>query len=176
VIVEWARRQLSDADVAFLESFLPTIERDLGASRRLLCFHGSPRANSDRLLATTSEQALAPMIAGVAADVFAGGHTHLQLARRLERGLLVNPGSVGLPLRAGADASLRPARRSRLPRFADYALVEADAAPSVELRRVAIDVEALERAGHLSGMPYPDSWAVGLEQRIARRNAIAAPT
>jgi hypothetical protein len=45
-MVEWARAQLSDADLAYLESFVPTVERELGRSRRMLCFHGSPRASS----------------------------------------------------------------------------------------------------------------------------------
>jgi putative phosphoesterase len=173
-IVEWARRQLSDRDVAFLESFVPTIDFDLGQSRRLLCFHGSPHANSDRLLATTPEDELARLFAGAAADVLAGGHTHLQLARRLERGLLVNPGSVGLPLRASADATSLPEGQPWLPRFAEYALIEADAAIAVELRRVPTDVAALEVAGRRSGMPDPDWWAAGLTRRIARRNALAA--
>ncbi|MGH8985424.1 MAG: metallophosphoesterase family protein, partial [Acidimicrobiia bacterium] len=74
-IVEWARGQLRDADVASLESFLPTVELDLAESRRLLCFHGSPQANSDRLLATTPDEELARLVAGAAADVLAGGHT-----------------------------------------------------------------------------------------------------
>jgi putative phosphoesterase len=174
-IVEWARGQLRDADVAYLESFLPTIELCLAESRRMLCFHGSPQANSDRLLATTPEEELARLFAGAAAEVLAGGHTHLQLARRLGGGLLVNPGSVGLPLHADSDARSLPARSPRLPRFAEYALVEADAEIGVELRRVPVDVAALEGAGHASGMPYPDWWAAGLGRRIARRNAEATP-
>lgn len=172
--VEWARRQLGDADVAYVESFVPTVERELGESRRLLCFHGSPRANSDRLLATTQEEELARLFADATADVLAGGHTHRQLARQLERGLLVNPGSVGLPLHVSADAGSLPAGQPRLPRFAEYALVETDAAIAVVLRRVPTDVAALEEAGRLSGMPDPDWWAAGLARRIARRNALAA--
>jgi putative phosphoesterase len=174
-IVEWARGQLGDADIAYLESFLPTIEFDLAESRHLLCFHGSPQANSDRLLATTPEAELARIFAGAAADVLIGGHTHLQLARRLGGGLLVNPGSVGLPLHSEAELPSRAARRPRLPRFAEYALVEADAEIAVELRRVPVDVGALARAGHASGMPHPDWWAAGLGRRIARRNAEATP-
>jgi putative phosphoesterase len=173
-IVEWARGQLSDADLAYLESFMPTIERELGEPRRLLCFHGSPRANSDRLLATTPEQELAHMFAGAAADVLAGGHTHLQLARPVGITFLVNPGSVGLPLDASASASSFPCQ-PRLPRFAEYALVEAGAEIAVDLRRAPIDVDALESAGRVSGMPYPDWWAAGLARRIAARNALAAP-
>lgn len=172
-IVEWAREQLIDADVAYLESFVPTIELDLGESRRMLCFHGSPRANGERLLATTPQHELARLFAGAVADLLAGGHTHLQLARRLGGSLLVNPGSVGLPLHASGDARSVPADARRLPRFAEYALVEADASIGVELRRVPIDVAALERAGLLSGMPYPDLWAAVLARRIVRRNALA---
>jgi putative phosphoesterase len=170
-IVEWARSQLSDADVAYLESFVPTIELQLAQSHRLLCFHGSPRDNGERLLAGTPEERLARLFASTAADVLAGGHTHLQLVRRLGGRLLVNPGSVGLPLDANADADSLLRREPRLPRFADYALVEADAAIGVELRRVPIGVAALESVQSASAMPYPDWWAHGLERRIARRNA-----
>jgi hypothetical protein len=88
--------------------------------------------------------------------------------------LLVNPGSVGLPMHCGGDGSPFPGRESRLPRFADYALIEVEAAIAVELRRVPIDAAALERVGHGSGMPDPDWWAAGLERRIARRNAEAS--
>jgi putative phosphoesterase len=173
-IVEWARAQLTDVDLAYLESFEPTVELDLDQSRRLLCFHGSPRASSDRLLATTPEHELARLFAGAAADVFAGGHTHLQLARRFRVSLILNPGSVGLPLAGDLDSpSLRPGA-PRLPRFAEYALIESDAALSVELRRAPVDVEAIEHAGYASGMPDPDWWAMGLERRIGRRNAEAS--
>jgi putative phosphoesterase len=172
-IVEWARGQLGDADVAYLESFLPTIELELSESHRLLCFHGSPQANSDRLLATTPEAELARLLARAAADILAGGHTHLQLARRLGGGLFVNPGSVGLPLHSDGEA--RSSDEPRLPRFAEYALVEADVEIAVELRQVPVDIGALERAGYASGMPHADWWAAGLGRRIARRNAEATP-
>jgi putative phosphoesterase len=171
-IVEWAREQLSEADVTYLEGFVPTVELELGKSR-LLCFHGSPGATTERLFATTPEEELARHFAGSANDVFAGGHTHLQLARRLERGLLVNPGSVGLPLHEGSDGGSIRGREPRLPGFAEYALLEAEATISVGLRSVPVDTTALERAGHASGMPDPDWWASVLQRRIARRNAEA---
>lgn len=59
------------------------------------------------------------MLAGHPASIYAGGHTHLQLLRRLPEALYLNPGSVGLPLATGEPA-LWP------PPFADYALVEAE--------------------------------------------------
>ena len=175
-IVEWARAQLSDGDLTYLRTFLPTVEFDLGGSCRLLCFHGSPQANTDRLLATSPEHELECLFAGATADVFAGGHTHLQFARRFGRSLLVNPGSVGLPLHAGPDAAPAPAREPLLPPFAEYALIETSDTISVELRRIPIDAAALARAADLSGMPDPDWWAAGLERRISRRNALAVAT
>ena len=164
-IVEWARGELTKEDLAYLENSPPTIELDLAGSRRMLCFHGSPRANSERLLATTPDAYLCRLFADAEADVVAGGHTHLQVARRVSGGLFVNPGSVGLPV----VPSLPPGRA----RFAEYAVVEADAEIAVELRRVPVDAGALERAGRRSGMPHPDRWEVGLGRRVARRNAEA---
>jgi putative phosphoesterase len=175
-IVEWARAQLSDGDVSYLQSLVPSVELEVAGSRRLLCFHGSPQANTDRLLATSPDEELAPLFAGAAADIFAGGHTHLQLARRIEGTLLVNPGSVGLPLHTGADVRRFLAPEPPLPGFADFAVIEVNDGISIDLRRAPIDVTALARAAHVSGMPYPDWWAAGLERRIARRNAAAAPT
>jgi hypothetical protein len=151
---------------------VPTLELDLGKSRRMLCFHGSPRANSERLLATTPEEELARLVTGAAADVLTGGHTHLQFA---EAGLLVNPGSVGLPLHADADARSLPASPPRLPRFGECVLVEADGAIGLELRRVPIKVAALNRAGLRSGMPYPDWWTGRARANAASvRAALAA--
>jgi len=45
------------------------------------CVHGSPRADVDRLLATTREAELGELLADAPACVLAAGHTHLQLLR-----------------------------------------------------------------------------------------------
>jgi len=106
------------------------------------------------------------MLAGHRASIYAGGHTHLQLLRRLGDALYLNPGSIGLPL--AEDRFPWP------PRFADYALVEIEAgATSVDLRRIAVDAEAAERAAAEGGMPHPHEWAALLGRRIVRRNAEA---
>jgi histidinol-phosphate aminotransferase len=163
-IVEWARAGLSPADRDFLRSFGPAIELE---STIILCFHGSPRSVSERILAETPQAQLETMLAGRPASIYAGGHTHLQLLRRLGEALYLNPGSVGLPLATG-DPSLSH------PRVADYALVEIDeSTASVELRRVTVDAKAVEQAALGSGMPYPAEWAALLGRRIIRRNAEA---
>jgi diadenosine tetraphosphatase ApaH/serine/threonine PP2A family protein phosphatase len=103
------------------------------------------------------------MLAGRSASIYAGGHTHLQLLRRFGDALYVNPGSVGLPLAAHHSS-----------RFADYAIIEVESGvSSVELRRVFVDAEAVERAAIEGGMPHARQWAAILGRRIMRRNAEA---
>jgi hypothetical protein len=77
----------------------------------------------------------------------------VQLLRRYEAGLIVNPGSVGLPFRDWLP------RRVRIARWAEYAVVTADAGRvSVDLRRTAYDVEALLHVCRESGVPHADWW------------------
>jgi predicted phosphodiesterase len=166
MIIEWARAQLSAADLAFLRSFAPAIEREI-EGETLLCFHGSPRSVNERISAETPEAKVEAMLTEHPASIYAGGHTHVQLVRRLGQALYLNSGSVGLPVATGAS-SLSYAG------FADYALVEiANHTKSVELRRVAVNAKAVEQAAIASGMPYPREWATLLGQRIVRRNAEA---
>jgi hypothetical protein len=64
--------------------------------------------------------------------------------------VLVNPGTVGLPV-------VQPA----LP-WAEYALLtEADGRSSIDLRRVRFDVDAVRRAASVSGMPHGRWWVDG---------------
>ncbi len=62
-IVEWAAGQLSSADRDFLRSFARVIEFELEGAI-LLCFHGSPRSASERILAETPQAKLKAILAG----------------------------------------------------------------------------------------------------------------
>jgi predicted phosphodiesterase len=162
--VAWARAQLEPAEREYLASLPASVTIACGQTR-IHCFHGSPRSDVERLVATTPESEIDEALAGAPpAKVLAGGHTHLQLLRCVGDRLLINPGSVGLPL-----GSLRSAR-APLPAWAEYALLdfdggEADAA--VTFRRVLIDPGAL--AEQTARMPHA-SWAADLERRIAHWN------
>jgi putative phosphoesterase len=167
-IVQWTRKQLGPGELAYLASLPATAAISCGEAS-VLCFHGSPRSDIERLLATTPESEIEEaLIDAKPASILAGGHTHLQLLRRVDDRLLVNPGSVGLPL-----GSLR-ARREQppLPTWAEYAVLdceeEVDAA--VTFRRVPVDVEAL--AEQAASMPHA-TWAADLERRILRWNSRA---
>jgi len=165
-VVDWARSQLSADDLDYLAALPPTLSIALGR-RILFCFHGSPRAEAEALLVTTPEAQLDERLAAAPeALVFAGGHTHLQLLRPHRNGLLVNPGSVGLPLGAAASAA------QPLPSWAEYALIAVDESElEIAFRRVPIDLAALATA--TAAMPH-SCWAADLTRRIRRSNARAA--
>ncbi len=153
-IDRWGAGELSEKHLEYIRTFRTTVEVALEDGRSLLCFHGSPRSNTDVILSTTSEKELGAMLSGhTGADIMAGGHTHAQMMRRHGKSILVNPGSVGLPVDGEGEAAHNPP-------WAEYAVVSSgDGASSVEMRRVAVDVEAVWGAALGSGMPHAEWWA-----------------
>ena len=125
----------------------------------ILAFHGSPRSNTEIILATTPDAELESALEGFQASVMAGGHTQQPMLRSFGEVTLVNPGSVGLPY-----VRERVMGKIRNPPWATYALLSwAGDALSVEMRRVPVSVEAVIRAALDSGMPYASFWTKGWE-------------
>ena len=153
-LVGWCAGQLSKADFDYLGSFQPLIELPLGTQTTLLCSHGSPKSNTDRILATTPTTELDRMLSGHTAVVMAGGHQHVQMLRQHRGKLIVNVGSVGQPF------DHRPFEdEPRLLPCAQYAIVNwIDAALSIDLRWVPIDLDAVKQAALASSMPDVDWW------------------
>lgn len=148
----WCYDQLRETDRDIIRSFVPTVQISLGDATSL-CFHGSPRSNTEVIVATTPDDDLTPMFASHDALIGAGGHTHAQMLRRWHDWLIINPGSIGLPFVKKVDGTVWR------PPFAEYAIIEADAgALSIDLRRVPLDVPAMLRVVASSGMPHADAW------------------
>jgi putative phosphoesterase len=166
-IVEWARAQLGPAERNYLASLPPTITITCGETG-VLCFHGSPRSDVEGFLATTPDSEIEDaLVDATRAKVLAGGHTHVQLLRYVGGRLLLNPGSVGLPLGSLSRG------RAPLPAWAEYVLLDfadGDTGAAVTFRRVPID--CAELAEQTARMPHP-TWAADLERRIARWNSRA---
>ena len=148
----WAD-QLTDEDRAVLRGYLPQLELPLSGGEHALCFHGSPRSYDDFIFATTSDEELGRMLGEVRGPLLIGGHTHLQLVRRFEHTLFVNPGSVGLPF-----SDWWPDRVLIAPRAEYGVLVHDEGQLRVELRRTAYDVGAFLRVALESGMPHARWW------------------
>jgi putative phosphoesterase len=164
-VVGWARGTLAPDDLDYLAGLPATLTVTVDGVT-LLCFHGSPRSEVESLLATTPEPELDQVFGAAEASVLAGGHTHLQLLRCYRDSLLVNPGSVGLPL---GSLTASPIGQP-LPAWAEYALVQEDGGIEISFRRLPVDVEGLAAA--TAAMPCP-TWAADLERRLRRWNARA---
>jgi putative phosphoesterase len=116
-INQWCSEQLTKEDYAYLETFQDLLEYRLIDEEKLLCYHGSPHSNTDFFNASTPDDELARMICGHQTLVMAGGHTHVQMLRRFENSILINPGSVGLPFEHSQDGN------HKVP-WAEYAIVD----------------------------------------------------
>lgn len=150
--VAWCRAELRAADFDRVATWIDGLELPLAAGVTLRVFHGSPRSNTEDLLATLPDDALADALATGRARVMAGGHTHLPLTRHHRGDLLVNPGSVGLPFLE--HVARRP---PTILDHAQYAVI--DAAPGrvdVSLRRVALDRRALRAQAESAAHPLRD--------------------
>ncbi len=106
--------------------------------------HGTPRDDNEVVLVDTRLDRWAEAFAGLPDEVrtVVCGHTHMPFARLVDRRLVVNPGSVGMPYgRAGGH----------------WALLKDG---GVSLRRVEVDVDAAI-AAVVAGSAYPDraAWA-----------------
>lgn len=152
---EWTREKIGPDGLAFVETFQPTVEVPLEAGRTLLCFHGSPRDFDEVLLPETPDDAFEEALDGARADVYAGGHVHLQWSRSLGSGLFVSVGSVGLVY----DRHVEQTDHRLLP-IAEYAVVVSDGpSVSVEMCRALLDPDELVRAARASGRPHAENEA-----------------
>jgi putative phosphoesterase len=149
----WQAGRLSADERAFLEGLPPT-HRLSAEGTTVLCFHGSPRSYDDWIFPSTPEEEVETFFTDGRAPLMAGGHTHVQMVRRLGRELIVNPGAVGLPF---LDWWPKPVR---VGPWAEYAILTVNGKRvSIELRRTTYDVDALLSVARASGMPHADWWA-----------------
>ncbi len=152
----WGAARLSPADRAYIGGFAPTLAIDIDDGVSLLCYHGSPRSFKDRIYATTSDDELSQMFAGYSAQLFAGGHTHIQMLRRYQDVFVLNPGSVGLAY----DRVPSPGATVRNPPWGEYAILSVTGSSlGVDLRRVPFAVATLKQAARANGMPHAEWWA-----------------
>ena len=147
--VEWSRGRLSSSELEFIGRFDTDREIELGRKAKLYVFHGSPRSNTENVLATTPPDVLDEMLVGATATIMAGGHTHIQMLRQHHGNLLVNPGSVGLAFKDYVSGG-----RATILAHAEYAIVEAiEGRIEVGLRRVALERSNLRKSHTKSDHP-----------------------
>jgi predicted phosphodiesterase len=153
-MVDWCKAKMSTAELDYLRTFEPLFEVALAEEATMLCFHGSPRSNTEIILAKTPDEELAESLDGHEATVMAGGHTHIQMLRRYFDTLIINPGSVGAPF-----WEMPPVGRLRILPWCEYCIVEWQAGVlQADMRRIPVDLDAVHAAILASDMANPGQW------------------
>jgi putative phosphoesterase len=138
--LRWCKDQLSPGDLEFIDSFEPMHEISLLNGINILAFHGSPLSNTDIIQATTPPKLLDIYFEGQKADIFIGGHSHIQMFRRYDDKLILNSGSTGnvfkFAFAPGNSVSLLP--------WAEYMIInQSGNSLNVDSRRVYFDTGEL---------------------------------
>jgi len=122
----WAANQLSSEHVTLLDGLPHPVTLDVTGFGPVLFCHGTPRDVDEVVLVDTRLERWADAFSGLPANVrtVVCGHTHMPFMRLVNRRLVLNPGSIGMPygLPGGSWALMRDG--------------------AVTLRRTEIDVEA----------------------------------
>ncbi|WFE58411.1 metallophosphoesterase family protein [Micromonospora sp. WMMD712] len=142
-VSDWAAGQLRDDQVARLAALPLTATLPVVGLGEVLFCHATPRDDEEVVLVDSRLSRWAEVLADVPADVrtVVCGHTHMPYARLVDRRLVVNAGSVGMPY-GGPGAH--------------WALL----GPGAQLRRTAFDVDAAcARVAAESGFPDAAGWA-----------------
>ena len=143
-VSNWAGRQLRPDQVELLDGLPHPVRLDVAGFGTVVFCHGTPRDDDEVVLVDTRLARWADVFADLddADRVVVCGHTHMPFVRLVDRRLVVNSGSIGMPYgRAGGSwALLREGQ--------------------VELRHTVIDVEATV-AAVVAGSTYDDrqAWA-----------------
>lgn len=168
-IAPWAAQQLTQRHVALLADLPHPVTLTVDGFGPVLFCHGSPRDDNEVVLVDTRLDRWAEVLADIAPGIatIVCGHTHMPFQRLVDRRLIVNPGSVGMPYgRGGAHwALLRDGvAQLRVTTFDVEAACEAiiatgypDARDSADyfIRSPASDAEALTTFAPRDGRPDP---------------------
>lgn len=142
-VTPWAAAQLTPENVDLLAGLPHPVTVDVAGFGPVLFCHGSPRDDEEVVLVDTRLERWAEVFADLDAAVatVVCGHTHMPFVRLVDRRLVVNPGSIGMPYG-------RPGGYWALLRGGD-----------VTMRRTAVDVnDAVARVLAESAFPGRQEW------------------
>jgi len=172
-VTPWAAEQLRTDQVTLLDSLPLTVTLDLGRLGSTIFCHATPRDDEEVVLVDSRPARWAEVYSTVddSVSTVVCGHTHMPFVRLVDRRLVVNPGSVGMPyggagahwaLLDGADGSVSM-RVTALDLDAACARMVAESAyPNVAefadyfIRSKASDFDALRVFGPRDGRPSPE--------------------
>ena len=138
--VAFARKLLSDDDIAFVRDLPFEQHLEVAPGHELLIVHANPRDLEGPITPDSPDALIRPWFEGVTAEVVAFGHYHVPFVRQLDGRTLVDVASVGL----SRDGDQR----------AVYAIVTWERGRwQIEHRRVPYDIQAVARDYEAVGFP-----------------------
>lgn len=143
-VTPWAAAQLGPEHVTLLADLPHPLVLDVVGFGPVVFCHGSPRRDDELVLVDSPLTRWADALSGLSADqrTVVCGHTHMPFVRLVDRRLVVNAGSIGMPYGrpGGSWALLRDGQ--------------------VSLRHTPVDVNAAV-AAVVASSDYPDvrAWA-----------------
>lgn len=143
-VTPWAAAQLTEQHVRLLDGLPHPLVLTIEGFGPVVFCHGSPRRDDELVLVDSPMSRWARVFADLGEDqrTVVCGHTHMPFVRLVDRRLVINPGSIGMPYgRPGGSRAL---------------LEDGD----VSLRHTDIDIDTAIRAV-VEGSTYPDreAWA-----------------
>lgn len=132
--VRWTAAHISDDAVRYLASLPSSLNFQIGKVRCSM-HHGSPQDPDEYVHPERADQQLLELSNSW---LLVLGHTHVPFAKVTEKGVIMNPGSVGQP-------------RDGDPR-SSYAIFDSDSG-DIEHFRIAYDIAAVQEAVRKAGLP-----------------------
>jgi len=140
----WAAAQLRSDQVELLAGLPHPLCVEVEGFGPVLCCHGTPRDDEEVVLVDTRLEKWTEVFADLEPEVrtVICGHTHMPFVRLVDRRLVINPGSIGMPYgRSGGSWAL---------------LTDGQ----VQLRHTAVDIDAaVAQIVAESGYPDRQAWA-----------------
>jgi len=98
-VAPWAASQLSAEHIALLDALPLSVVLDLGRLGPTLFCHATPRDDEEVVLVDSRIERWSEVFGALDKSVstVVCGHTHMPFVRLVDRRLVVNPGSVGMP-------------------------------------------------------------------------------
>lgn len=106
---QWAGQQLRPDHIELLAELPHPVTLELAGFGTAVFCHGTPRDDEEVVLVDTRLERWAEALAGLPPEValVGCGHTHMPFVRLVDRRIVVNPGSIGMPYgRAGGAWAL----------------------------------------------------------------------
>jgi putative phosphoesterase len=159
--LHWCKNKLSQDDLRFVESFKPMHEINLPHGHHILAFHGSPLSTTDIIQATTPNEILDVYFKGQKANIFIGGHSHIQMVRRYDSKMILNSGSVGNAFKF----AFTPGKPVHLLPWAEYMVIAQNGnSLSIDARRVYYNTDKLLDKVRKSHVPCAPWWLKQFEK------------